>query len=90
MIVNVAINTNESSVLFSIEDSGHGIPSGEIERVFDRFYRVTGTKESGSGLGLAIVKAIADMHSAKISMSRSLALGGLRVVVEFPAVSNSK
>jgi len=89
-IVNVAINTDENSVLVSIEDSGHGIPSGEIERVFDRFYRATGTKESGSGLGLAIVKAIADMHSAKIAMSRSLALGGLRVVVEFPAVSNSK
>jgi two-component system OmpR family sensor kinase len=89
-VVNVAITTDGNSVLVTIDDSGHGIPTGEIERVFDRFYRVSGTKESGSGLGLAIVKAIADMHSAKISMSRSITLGGLRVVVEFPAASIGK
>jgi len=87
--VNVAINTNGNSVLVSIDDSGPGIPNDEIERVFDRFYRVSGTKVSGSGLGLAIVKVIADMHFATISLSRSITLGGLRVVVEFPSAFNN-
>lgn len=88
-IVNVNIKAIPGSVVVSIEDSGHGIPPDELERVFDRFYRVSGTKESGSGLGLAIVKAVADMHSAAISMSSSVSLGGLRAVVQFPAVSNN-
>lgn len=88
--VNVAITVVGSSVLLSIEDSGSGISPDEAERVFDRFYRVSGAKGSGSGLGLAIVKAIADMHSATISMGRSMTLGGLRVVVEFPLVRYSE
>jgi len=86
--VNVAINVVGNSALLSIEDSGEGIPPAEIERVFDRFYRVSGAQGNGSGLGLAIVKEIADMHAAKISMGRSSTLGGLRVVVEFPLERN--
>jgi two-component system OmpR family sensor kinase len=67
-----------------VEDSGPGIPEGERERVFDRFYRVPGTDEPGSGLGLAIVKTVADRHHARIELGRSGKLGGLRVSLRFP------
>lgn len=68
-----------------VVDNGPGIPQADRERVFDRFYRrSSGTQ--GSGLGLAIVKAIADRHSATVSL-RDTPGGGLTVRVEFPGGS---
>jgi two-component system OmpR family sensor kinase len=67
-----------------VEDSGPGIPDGERERVFDRFYRVPGADAPGSGLGLAIVKTVAERHRARVELGRSQRLGGLRVTVSFP------
>jgi two-component system OmpR family sensor kinase len=64
-----------------VVDNGPGIPPADRERVFDRFYRRSpGTQ--GSGLGLAIVKAIADRHSATVSLGDTPG-GGLTVRVEF-------
>ncbi|MFL5371729.1 MAG: ATP-binding protein [Myxococcales bacterium] len=68
-----------------VVDNGPGIPHADRERVFDRFYRrSSGTQ--GSGLGLAIVKAIADRHSATVSL-RDTPGGGLTVRMEFPGGS---
>jgi two-component system OmpR family sensor kinase len=66
-----------------VEDSGPGIPAEERERVFDRFYRVAGSEAGGSGIGMAIVKAVADKHGAKLTLTQSERLGGLRVEVQF-------
>jgi two-component system OmpR family sensor kinase len=66
-----------------VEDSGPGIPEGERERVFDRFYRVPGTEAPGSGLGLAIVRTVAQRHGARVELGRSQRLGGLSVAVRF-------
>jgi two-component system OmpR family sensor kinase len=66
-----------------VEDSGPGIPEGERERVFDRFYRVPGTEAPGSGLGLAIVRTVAQRHGARVELSCSQRLGGLSVAVRF-------
>lgn len=52
-----------------VEDSGHGIPEAERERVFEPFYRALGAEADGSGLGLAIVKEISDKHQAKVSIN---------------------
>lgn len=51
----------------SVSDTGTGIPPGEREKIFNKYYRspsVAGTK--GSGLGLAIVKAVADAHGGRV------------------------
>ena len=53
-------------VIFRVTDTGSGIPTELRDRVFERFYRILGTKASGSGLGLAIVSQIAKLHSADI------------------------
>jgi two-component system OmpR family sensor kinase len=68
----------------TVEDSGLGIPEGERERVFDRFYRVPGSDAPASGLGLAIVKTIAERHHARVELGTSGRLGGLRVTLRFP------
>ena len=75
-----------------VDDAGPGIPEGERQRVFDRFYRRAEGGESGSGLGLAIVQSVARSHGAMVALDRSPA-GGLRAAVRFaeakpsPAVS---
>lgn len=52
-----------------VSDTGPGIPEAERQRVFERFYRVLGTKVNGSGLGLAIVNEIAMAHNAQVELS---------------------
>ena len=65
-----------------VADNGPGIPQGERERVFARFYRRQDTAEGGSGLGLAIVKAIALRHGGRADV-RETAGGGTTVRVSF-------
>jgi two-component system OmpR family sensor kinase len=78
---SVALRGGQPCLL--VEDSGPGLPEGERERVFDRFYRVAGSAAQGSGLGLAIVQTIAANHGATVALDRSPRLGGLRVEVRF-------
>ena len=80
--VDVEVRREADALIVIVEDSGAGIPPADIERVFDRFYRVAGTQSTGSGLGLAIVKAIAELHGAQLRLDSSPHLGGLRVQVK--------
>lgn len=80
--VMVTTQQRDQQVLLTISDSGSGIPESEYLRVFDRFYRISGSQQSGSGLGLSIVKAIADRFGASVRLSRS-SLGGLAVTIAF-------
>lgn len=66
-----------------VDDNGPGIPASERDRVFERFYRILGTKSEGSGLGLAIVREIAVIHGATVTLSDGVDCRGLRVIVEF-------
>ncbi len=52
-------------VLLCLSDDGPGIPAGEQEAIFRRFYRLR-PGDGGSGLGLAIIKAIVELHGGKI------------------------
>ncbi|MGZ8191367.1 MAG: sensor histidine kinase N-terminal domain-containing protein [Methylococcaceae bacterium] len=67
----------------SVEDDGAGIPETEMDRVFERFYRIPGSPGDGCGLGLAIVKEIADLHQARLELNRVNAAGGTRIDLVF-------
>ncbi len=64
--VKVSIIDTGTHIIFRVTDTGPGIPKELRERVFERFYRILGTKASGSGLGLAIVSQISTLHHAEI------------------------
>jgi two-component system, OmpR family, sensor kinase len=89
-VVDVNISQDhDASTLLRVIDNGPGISDSERERVFDRFYR--GSEATalardgyGSGLGLAIVRAIAERHSASVSLARPAEHMGLEVTVRFP------
>ncbi|MET3389749.1 two-component system OmpR family sensor kinase [Variovorax sp. 1140] len=83
--VDIGIARVGDAVELTVDDSGPGLPPEERERVLDRFYRSGESQAPGSGLGLAIVKSIADLHGATVALDQSSSLGGLRVLVRFPA-----
>lgn len=66
--VTVRVLDEKNSVALTVEDNGPGVPDGERERVFERFYRVLGTGADGCGLGLAIVREIAESHGGSAAM----------------------
>ncbi len=67
-----------------VEDNGRGIPSADLERSFERFFRGDPARSSaGFGLGLAIAKQIVEAHGGSVRAEASGA-GGLAIVVELP------
>lgn len=82
--VKVSIVDTGNQIIFRVTDTGSGIPIELRERVFERFYRILGTKASGSGLGLAIVSQIATLHHASINLSTPPNGVGLQFDVAFP------
>ena len=69
-----------------VTDTGPGIPPAEREKVFDPFYRITGTKVTGTGLGLSIVKTYADKVGASVKLEDASEREphGLKATVEIP------
>ena len=59
----------DKKILFSVSDTGIGIPKDELDKVFDKFYQVDSSekrKYGGCGLGLAISKSIVQLHKGRI------------------------
>ena len=82
--VDVASYGEGGRAVLSVIDTGPGIPPGERERVFDRFYRRVDSEAAGSGLGLSIVRNIARRHGAQLVLDAGPAGKGLAVCVVFP------
>jgi signal transduction histidine kinase len=69
-----------------IRDRGPGIPEPELERVFEPFYRLEGSRSrdtGGTGLGLSIARKLAQLHGGTLEL-RNLAAGGLEAVLALP------
>lgn len=70
--VSVTVDDNEDdAVRISVADRGVGIPSEELERIFERFYRVDPARArdtGGTGLGLSIVKHVAASHGGSVEV----------------------
>jgi two-component system phosphate regulon sensor histidine kinase PhoR len=73
----------EDQVILTVKDTGIGIPEDVQERVFERFYRVDGSRSKqsgGSGLGLSIVKHIVEQHKGTITLTSRLNEGTTFVI----------
>ncbi len=67
-----------------IKDEGDGFPEDEIDKVFNKFYRLQNTKTGGTGLGLSIVKGFIEAHNGTIKLKNGVA-GGAEFTIVIPA-----
>lgn len=84
--VTLAAHRAGTAVVFEVADEGPGIPAGDAERVFERFYRADAARSSrdgGAGLGLAIAQWIVDLHDGDIR-PEVVEPHGCRMVVTIP------
>lgn len=84
--VEITVKNKESDAVLCVKDTGIGIPAGDIERVFERFYRVDKSRSKnagGTGLGLSIVKHSVGILGARIDI-KSRINEGTAVTVYFP------
>jgi signal transduction histidine kinase len=85
-IVRIAALRDDGRVRIEVADQGPGIPADQVERVFDRFYRLDPerpNRDGGTGLGLAIARWIVELHGGDIRVE-SESPSGCRMVVELP------
>ena len=84
--VTVTVSRQKDEAVLTVSDTGIGIPEGEQDRIFERFYRVDKSRSKevgGTGLGLSIVKHAAFLHKAAIDVTSQLG-AGTTIQVRFP------
>ncbi|HEU5090113.1 MAG TPA: ATP-binding protein, partial [Roseiflexaceae bacterium] len=87
-IVTVRAIVRDGNLIVSVSDQGPGIPPGEHEHVFERFYQVEqpATRQvGGSGLGLAICKSLIEAHGGQIWIDDSYT-AGTAISFSLPAI----
>jgi len=72
--IAVSGHINGPTVVLSVHDTGPGIPTEDLEGIFQRFYRL-GSAEEGSGLGLAIARSIVTLHDGHIWVESRIGAG---------------
>lgn len=76
--IKVELDDSEFGIKISVQDQGEGIPESDINRIFERLYRVDKTrsrKTGGTGLGLSIVKHLVENHGGKVGVDSKLGEG---------------
>lgn len=76
--ITVAVGAEGNTAMLRVSDTGEGIPTTDLDRVFERFYRVDTARSrdtGGTGLGLAIVRHVAETHGGRASVSSELGRG---------------
>ncbi len=74
----VSLSSEGGEAVLRVSDTGEGIPSRDLDRVFERFYRVDSARAratGGTGLGLAIVRHVAESHGGSVSVESRLGAG---------------
>lgn len=85
--IDLRLRHDDHHAILTVTDSGSGIPVGELEQVFDMFYRVkAGDRQvAGTGLGLSICRSILKAHGGEIRAESPVADGkGTRMIVTLP------
>lgn len=76
--ISIRLNVKNDQAVIQVEDQGIGIESSEIDRLFERFYRVDRARSrnsGGTGLGLSIVKHLIEAHHGKVEVASTVGVG---------------
>lgn len=82
----IIVDDNDTRLELRIQDEGPGIPAGELEKVFEPFYRVEASRNrdtGGTGLGLPIARGVAELHGGQLVLANRIG-GGLEATLTLP------
>jgi NtrC-family two-component system sensor histidine kinase KinB len=74
-VIYLTIRETENYVTIAVRDTGQGIAPQYLDKIFDRYYRVPGTKKEGTGLGLAISKEFMEAQGGQITVDSEFGAG---------------
>lgn len=86
-IIGIRVRSGQDKLVIIVEDNGPGFPPEEVDRVFDKFYRLKHSRTGGTGLGLSIVKGFIKAHKGEIALE-NMEEGGARFTLTIPAESS--
>lgn len=86
-MVKIHASVTEDVLLVKVSDNGLGFPIGEMEKAFDKFYRIPQSKAGGSGLGLSIVKGFIEAHGGSVVLHNANE-GGAVFDIRIPVETN--
>ncbi|MAS37837.1 MAG: two-component sensor histidine kinase [Anaerolineaceae bacterium] len=81
--VTIAASLSPTRLQLAVRDSGPGIPPSDLDHIFDKFYRVSGTIPGGTGLGLSICRGLIEAHGGTLT-AENMPEGGVQFVIRLP------
>jgi len=90
--ININTEVKNGMIVCAVKDSGLGIPKSELDKIFDKFYRVENAltqRTKGTGMGLSLVKHIVDAHEGSIEVQSKVNVGST-FMLSFPIVENNE
>ncbi|MCP5278968.1 MAG: sensor histidine kinase [Thiobacillus sp.] len=82
--VTVSVGSEGNEPWLRVEDDGPGVPREMRDKIFQRFFRISGSTQPGSGLGLAIVREAAGHLGARVEVAEGVGGYGTSFLVRFP------
>ncbi len=88
-VVEVDVRSEKDKIRFCVKDFGRGIEPKYLDRIFDRYFRIPGTRKEGTGLGLSISKQIVEAQQGKIAVESQLGAGSqFSFVLPMPEITS--
>ncbi|HEX3514176.1 MAG TPA: ATP-binding protein [Trebonia sp.] len=78
--VRLTVRTVPGKIELQVSDTGTGIPAGQLERVFEEFYQVPGTKRGGTGLGLPYARRLSTLLGGELTLTSGAGQGTTAVL----------
>ena len=74
-VIDINVEIKNDKIKFSVTDTGQGISPQYIDKIFDRYFRIPGTKKEGTGLGLSISKEFIEAQGGQINVKSDFGAG---------------
>jgi two-component system sensor histidine kinase KdpD len=87
-LITIQADCIRDKLVLTIADNGTGFPQNEIDKVFEKFYRLKGSPTGGTGLGLSIVKGFVEAHNGRVRLE-NLPVRGSKFTIEIPTEKTS-